>query len=96
MHNSFNLHNTDVILWFISEPCLDSCPEVYAPICGSDGTTYNNKCKLKVANCKDKSRTIIWAFEGTCQSQPGYRAGKLPPLWKEDKQPNLKLTDVNN
>ena len=105
--NSSSPHRPDKSLAFFNNPggsketpeapCPDRCSEEpTAFVCGSDGKTYVNKCKMNVANCKDKSKTITWHLEGTCQSQPGYKAGKPPHLWKEDQQPNLTLSDVNN
>ncbi|CAF0717274.1 unnamed protein product [Brachionus calyciflorus] len=44
--------------------CLE-CTEVYKPVCGSDGVTYNNMCKMRYESCK-KQVFIELAYEGVC------------------------------
>ncbi len=45
--------------------CEDSCPNVYNPVCGSDGLTHDNDCRLKLAACR-RRRNIRVAHNGEC------------------------------
>ena len=42
------------ILYSISDTteCANHCPQLFRPICASNGQTYNNLCQLEAENCK--------------------------------------------
>lgn len=41
------------------------CPAEFEPVCGSDGITYGNECKLKLEACKYR-REIKVLYGGPC------------------------------
>lgn len=47
--------------------CEAECTADLAPVCGSDGKTYSNKCVMQVEACK-KMRDIRLIHEGECSS----------------------------
>ena len=54
--------------------CFAYCLDFYAPICGSDGTTYSSECWLNHHNCEQraKGQTLVDIVEeGECNDLPG-------------------------
>ena len=49
-----------------SDDCIQHCPQLLRPICGSNGQTFGNLCEMKVAMCKDKNKTLTMLHEGSC------------------------------
>ncbi|XP_019361995.1 PREDICTED: ovomucoid-like [Gavialis gangeticus] len=43
-----------------------NCPAIYAPVCGTNGQTYRNRCYLRAQNRKS-SGTIRVRHRGPCQ-----------------------------
>ena len=58
----------------LDKKCLRPCPKIMAPVCGTDGKTYNTECNLNEATCRDKS--ITKARDGPCQPEKEQLAGK--------------------
>ena len=48
--------------------CPDLCPQRMAPVCGSDGLTYENDCAMRRASCKSE-KTITVANRGPCDGK---------------------------
>ncbi|XP_063965931.1 agrin-like isoform X1 [Lytechinus pictus] len=48
--------------------CDRECPDIMAPVCGSDGTTYLSECFLDKASCEQKRRIYV-ASQGSCDEQ---------------------------
>jgi hypothetical protein len=43
----------------VPKPCGTNCPQVFAPVCASDGVifrTFSNSCFLSVYNCQNPQR----------------------------------------
>ncbi|XP_067672703.1 uncharacterized protein [Haliotis asinina] len=39
--------------------CQDNCASDYSPVCGSDGVTYSNACKLQLAACQNMRLGLV-------------------------------------
>ncbi|GFU04717.1 hypothetical protein NPIL_519981 [Nephila pilipes] len=45
--------------------CQETCSDVFAPVCGSDGVTYSSDCQLRMASCT-KQKRIFTKHQGPC------------------------------
>ena len=41
------------------------CPAEFDPVCGSDGISYGNECKLRLESCQHR-REIAILYKGLC------------------------------
>ncbi|XP_022100567.1 agrin-like isoform X2 [Acanthaster planci] len=48
--------------------CISSCPEIYVPICGSDGVTYYSICHLQREQCL-RNEAVHVISNGPCLNQ---------------------------
>ncbi|KAL9971717.1 hypothetical protein ACROYT_G017919 [Oculina patagonica] len=48
-----------------SGSCEFVCKEIYAPVCGTDGKTYGNKCFMELEACTQKKNVSV-AHNGEC------------------------------
>jgi len=54
---------TECINYYCRQPQECDCPDVYSPVCGQDGETYGNVCRLRCAG-------VGLAYQGPCRDQP--------------------------
>ncbi|ETI41765.1 hypothetical protein L914_12547 [Phytophthora nicotianae] len=51
----------------LATSCSPTCPNDKDPVCGTDGVTYDNSCKLGLAACLNPLKGIAKKSDGPCK-----------------------------
>ena len=46
--------------------CIKVCTQEFRPVCGVDGKTYSNRCKMEKTACEE-GRVVTVRGEGPCK-----------------------------
>eukprot|EP00092_Neocalanus_flemingeri_P092900 GFUD01118000.1.p1 GENE.GFUD01118000.1~~GFUD01118000.1.p1 ORF type:complete len:136 (+),score=30.65 GFUD01118000.1:78-485(+) len=78
---------TQIVLVMPGCPQLSACSTRRSPVCGTDGVTYSNLCRMMVTSCISQV-TIFEKHKGECRikKQPRYLLGRRSDIMKRSDQ----------